>query len=246
MISPRFLFAVLVCIPYLFIDDVVSMDLLCKERGDLASIGDVYCQIQEERQGLNLVQQFADDIEEPSIPNESSLPVQSSPVIGNSRQSCIVGETDQSFSRIPVRIQQFTSRRKPHEDFCFAARLYDTFYSIVRENVFSTSADVFFLPRWYRATDDPVFTKRLDRMIDGIVDWNRCEPLVAAWGNFFVPCLSGVLTADFRGPLCGRKHEYFSSQQSPPLTFDRLLSFNHLSFMGGRHGQTEILSGICH
>jgi len=143
VIIPRFLFVIFVCMPCLFIDDVVRMDSLCKGRLDTIAVRNVCCQILEEKKDLNLIQHLAGDIEASFA---ATAGVRSFHELEPVWQSCLACETDQSFSRIPIRIQQFTSRCQPEANSRFIARCHDTFCPIALENVFSLPADVF--PLW--------------------------------------------------------------------------------------------------
>ena len=113
MIGPRFLFAVLVCIPCLFIDDVVRMDAFL---GQFSPSGPIFsselsdCQILEERKNLDFVFQFIDNIQQ--IAHWESL--FRFDVIDHVSFVCpvVVDTYRPNFAEYAVSVQQFTSRCK--------------------------------------------------------------------------------------------------------------------------------------
>ena len=114
MTSPRLLFAVLVCIPCLLIDDVVRTDAFV---GQLSTAGPILSfkpsdsQVLEERKNLDFVFQFTEDIRhvshvESQIPCHSVDRVFCVRLVGGGPRWAISAEH-------AVSVQHFTSRNKP-------------------------------------------------------------------------------------------------------------------------------------
>ena len=114
MISPRFLFAALVCIPCLLIDDMVRVDALA---GQFSTSGLVFSsepsdsQVLEERKNLDFVFQFTEDIQhfaQVESPFQCDLIDQVSFI-------CEVadGPLRSNPAEHAVSVQHFTSRNKP-------------------------------------------------------------------------------------------------------------------------------------
>ena len=107
--------AMCIGISCLFFDDVRRINpFSATESEDSASF--TYCAIQEKKTSLSFVEQTSNEFAMSFVSATFSGAIQHIYGVGSAWQPCVAGETDQSFSRIPIRTQHFASRCKPDGD----------------------------------------------------------------------------------------------------------------------------------